>query len=101
MAPRFDALVGSTCVSKSSGSVLISGNDGTIVSCSICLSTLSCCSGKSGVTSHSSGSPAIPVPLLLTRVYPVDLLVPIVGLLVHLFHIFLIVRFSKSDPNIV
>ena len=57
MALRFDASVGFTCVSNSSGFMLIFG-DGTITSCSICLSTLSCgCSGKSGATSHSSGSP--------------------------------------------
>ena len=50
LAPRFDALVGSTCVCKTSGPVLISG-DVTISSCSICLSTPCCyCSGKSGVT---------------------------------------------------
>ena len=54
LAPSYDAVVGSTCVSKFSGPVLISGND-TIASCSICLSTLSCCSGKSGATTHSSG----------------------------------------------
>ena len=54
LAPRFDAPVRSTCVSKSSGSVLISG-DGTG---SICLSTpLCCCSGKCCATSHSLGSP--------------------------------------------
>ena len=45
------------CVSKFSGPVLISG-DGTSASCSVCLSTPSCCcSGKSGATSHSSSSP--------------------------------------------
>ena len=51
-----DALVGSTCVSKFSGPVLIS-DGGTIVSCSYCLSTPSCCcSRKFGVTFDSSGS---------------------------------------------
>ena len=57
LARSFDAVVGSTCVSKSSGPVLISGDD-TIASCSICLSTPSCCcSGKSGATTHSLGLP--------------------------------------------
>ena len=57
LAPSFDAVIGSTCVSKFSGPVLISGDD-TIASCSICLSTPSCCcSGKSGATTHSSGLP--------------------------------------------
>ena len=98
LAPRFDAAVGSTCVSKSFGSVLISGN-GTIVSCSICLSTSSCCSGKSGASDSPSNTGML--PLLLNRVYLVDVLVPLVGLLVHLFHVFLIVRFSESDPNVV
>ena len=56
LAPRFDDLVGSMCVSKSLGPVVISG-DGTIVSYSICLSTpCCCCFDKSGATSHSSGS---------------------------------------------
>ena len=45
--------------------------------------------------------PVIPVPLLLNMVYPVDVLVPSVGLMVHLFHVFPIVRFSESDPNVV
>ena len=81
------------CVSKSSGPVLISG-DGIIASCSICLSSPRYCYfGKSSATSHFSGSPVIPVPLLLNMVYPVDVLVPLVSLLVHLFHVFLIVRF--------
>ena len=56
LAPSFDAVVGSTCVSKFSGPVLISGDD-TIASCSICLSTPSCSSGKSGAIIHSSGLP--------------------------------------------
>ena len=103
LAPRFDALVGSMCVSKSSGPVLISG-DGTIASCSICLSTPSCCcSGKSGVTSHSSGSSGDTVTIALEHGLSggCTYLVPLVGLLVPLFHVFLIVRFSESDPNVV
>ena len=45
--------------------------------------------------------PAIPVPLLLNMVYQVDVLVPLVGLVVPLFHVFLIVRFAESDSNVV
>ena len=45
--------------------------------------------------------PAIPVPLLLNMVYPVDVLVPQVGLLVNLLHVFPIVRFSESDLHVV
>ena len=41
------------------------------------------------------------VPLLLNMVYPMDVLVPSIDLLVHLFHVFLTVRFSESDPNVV
>ena len=44
---------------------------------------------------------AIPVPLLLDMVYPVDALVPLVCLLVYLFHVFVIVRFSEFDLNVV
>ena len=94
LAPRLDALVGSACVTKSSGPVLISG-DGIIASCSICLSTSSCCC--SGKSPGDTGT----VPLLLNMVYLVDVLVPPVGLLVHLFHVFLIVIFSEFDTNVV
>ena len=45
--------------------------------------------------------PAIPIPLLLNMVYSVDVLVPLVCLLVPPFHVFLIVRFSESDPSVI
>ena len=96
MACSFDAPVGCTCISKSSGPVLIFGNG------FICLSTPSFCCSVSLVRHATVQVPsAIPVPLLLNMVYPVDALVPLVGILVYLFHVFLIVRFSESDLNVV
>ena len=101
LAPRFDALVGSVCVSKSSGPVLIFG-DGTIASFSICLSTpFGCCSGKSGATSHSLGSPSDTDTIALEHGLSGGCIGSTSRPLVSLFLVFLIVRFFESDPNVV
>ena len=74
------------CVSILPGSVSISCN-GTLESCSTCLSTLSCgCPDESGATSHSSGFTIAPEQGL-SRGYCVGsaVLVPQVSLLTDLF----------------
>ena len=80
---------------------MLNSGDGTIVSCSfVCQLYLVV---LISLVRHPTLwiFPAIPVSLLLNMVYLVDVLVPLVGLLVHLFHVFLIVRFSESDPNVI
>ena len=94
LARSFDAVVGSTCVSKSSGPVLISGNDTirpVLFVYQLHLVVLVSLVRQPTLRVFL----AIPVPLLLNMVYSLNVLVPPVGLLVHLLHVFPIVRFSN------